>query len=222
MTQLNAADEWSRLRTALKPLISQRKLMLEKLEVPTLEALQHRLQGQDIHILHFIGHGGFNTALQDGILLFEDEKQYRHEVAGTSLGILLRNHSPVRLVVVNACDGARSSRADPFAGVAQSLVQQGVPAVIAMQFEISDDAARIFAGEFYTALANGYPVDTALVEARTALYVRRLGAEWGTPVLFMRAPDGHIFDVEPNSPAHPIAQTFDSEPKHRRLHTQYS
>src|SRR5207249_2822938 len=23
------------------------------------------------------------------------------------------------------------------------------------------------------------------------------GAEWGTPVLYMRAPDGHIFDVAP-------------------------
>ena len=84
---------------------------------------------------------------------------------------------------------------DPFAGTAQSLVQQGIPAVIAMQFEVPDETAILFAHEFYGAIADGYPVDTALAEARKAIFARGDGLDWGTPVLHMRAPDGRIFDL---------------------------
>ena len=88
---------------------------------------------------------------------------------------------------------ARTSRSDPFAGTAQSLVQQGTPAVIAMQFEITDEAAITLAHEFYAALADGYPVDGALAEARKAIFGQENDIEWGTPVLYMRAQDGNVF-----------------------------
>lgn len=197
VAELNTKDEWGRLSKALAPLQDSRRVVLEQLETASLKTLQKRLQGKDIHVLHFIGHGGFDPTSQDGLLLFEDENKNQVPVSGENLGVLLHNHRPLRLAVVNACDGARSSKDDPFAGVAQSLVRKGLPGVIAMQFEISDDAAIVFAEGFYTALASGYPVDAALVEARTAIYVKQLGAEWGTPVLFMRSPDGRLFDIQP-------------------------
>jgi hypothetical protein len=40
-------------------------------------------------------------------------------------------------------------------------------------------------------------VDAALTEARRAVFAADNDVEWGTPVLYMRAPDGRIFDVEP-------------------------
>ncbi|MCB0088393.1 MAG: SUMF1/EgtB/PvdO family nonheme iron enzyme, partial [Caldilineaceae bacterium] len=92
--------------------------------------------------------------------------------------------------------GARTSREDPLSGVAQHLVQQGIPAVIAMQFEITDQAAITLSHEFYTALADGYPVDGALAEARKAIYAMGNDIEWGTPVLYMRARDGVLFEVD--------------------------
>ena len=58
----------------------------------------------------------------------------------------------LQLVVLNSCQGARTTLADPFAGVATTLIQSGVPAVVAMQFEISDEAAIVFAEELYTNL----------------------------------------------------------------------
>jgi outer membrane protein assembly factor BamD (BamD/ComL family) len=110
----------------------------------------------------------------------------------------------MRLAILNACEGGRASRNDPFAGTAQSLVQQGLPAVIAMQFEISDQAAITFTREFYAALADGYPVDAALTEARLAIFAANdSGLEWGTPVLYMRAPDGRIFDLTATPPKLP-------------------
>ena len=99
--------------------------------------------------------------------------------------------------MLNSCEGARTSRLDPFAGSAQSLIQQGIPAVVAMQFEISDEVAIVIADEFYSALAAGYPVDAALAEARKAAFTDGSGAEWGIPVLFCAAADGRIFGVTP-------------------------
>ena len=63
-----------------------------------------------------------------------------------------RTRTLLRLVVLNSCEGARTTLTDPYAGVATTLVQLGVPAVVAMQFEISDRAAIVFAEELYTNL----------------------------------------------------------------------
>jgi hypothetical protein len=68
--------------------------------------------------------------------------------------------------------------------------------VIAMQFEIADEVAGTFAHEFYGALSDGYPIDAALTEARKAIFATGRDVEWGTPVLYLRAPDGRIFDVQ--------------------------
>ncbi|MCB0127848.1 MAG: SUMF1/EgtB/PvdO family nonheme iron enzyme, partial [Caldilineaceae bacterium] len=42
---------------------------------------------------------------------------------------------------------------------------------------------------------DGYPVDAALCEARKAIYAAGNDIEWGTPVLYMRAVDGDLFDL---------------------------
>ena len=150
----------------------------------------------EYHIFHFIGHGGFDQRLQDGVLILEDEDERGRPVSGQDLGTLMHDHRPLRLATLNACEGARTSRTDPFAGMAQSLVQQGIPAVIAMQFEITDEAAITFAHEFYGAIADGYPVDAALAEARKSIFAQGNGLEWGTPVLYLRSPDGVLFNIQ--------------------------
>ena len=77
--------------------------------------------------------------------------------------------------------------------MAQGLVQQDVTAVVAMQFPISDTAAVAFTSSFYGAVSGGIPLDQAATWARKALLVSHPG-EWATPVLFLRAPDGRVFD----------------------------
>jgi hypothetical protein len=108
---------------------------------------------------------------------------------------MLSGHHTLRLAVLNSCQGARGSVSDPFSGVAQSLVQQGIPAVVAMQFEISDQAAIIFAQELYAAIADGNPVDAAVGECRRAIFAGGNDIEWATPVLYMRSPNGQLFQV---------------------------
>lgn len=189
-------DERTRLETALGPLREEGLVEVRWSDKPTLQALQRQLRGSSYHVFHFIGHGGFDEQSQDGLLLLEDEHQRSRPVSGWQLGTILGDHTSLRLAVLNACEGARSAIEDPFAGVATSLVQREIPAVIAMQFEITDRAAVIFAEELYAALAHSYPVDAALAEARKAIFADGNDIEWGTPTLFMRVPDGRIFTVE--------------------------
>jgi CHAT domain len=191
---LDVEQEWSKLQRALDRLEQAGLVRLERLEAATLAALRQGLRRDDWHVFHFIGHGGFDAQAQDGVLVLEDPAGSQL-VTAQELGVPLHNHDPLRLVVLNSCEGARSDPADPFAGVAQTLIQQGIPAVVAMQFEITDLAAIAFTGELYAAVADGYPLDAALSEARQAIYTDVNKIEWATPVLYLRAPDGRIFDV---------------------------
>jgi len=194
--QLNVDREFAKMNEALSDLEQRGLVTVERQEHATLSELQRRLRQNEYHIFHFVGHGGFDEQADDGLLVLEDAEERGRRVSAQFIGTLLHDHRPLRLAVLNACEGARASRADPFAGTAQSLVQQGVPAVIAMQFEVTDEAAICFTREFYSALAAGYPVDAALAEARKAIFAEVSEIEWGTPVLYMRAPDGRIFEVE--------------------------
>ena len=187
--------EWAKLKEAVGDLENQGALSLTRTDDATLLNLQHLMRRDEYHIFHYIGHGTFDRQSQDGLLLFEDERNLGRPISGRQLGTILHDHRSLRLVIMNTCEGARTSRDDPFAGAAQSLVQQGIPAVIAMQFEITDKAAITLAREFYGAVADGYPIDAALSEARKALFSQGNDIEWGTPVLYLRSKDGQIFDV---------------------------
>ncbi len=190
---LDVESEWLSLLDAVDFLGKEKRMIFERLQRPTLLELQRKLRQGEFHVLHFIGHGEFDDQAQEGILMFEDEQGRTRPVTGQHLGRLLADHFPLRLAVLNACKGARGGSQNPYAGVAQSLVKRGIPAVVAMQFEITDTAAITFAREFYSAVADRFSIDAAVGEVRKAILAAEEGIEWGTPVLFMRAPDGQLF-----------------------------
>ncbi len=195
----------------------------------TYQLLHHTLSeayaaGRPFHILHFIGHGQYvpqGNGLGAGYLILENEAGWSEPYSGEKLGNLLRDHPSVRLAVINACEGARAESDNPFADVATALVRSGVPAVVGMQFSISDRAAGILSGEFYFHLALGYSVDAALAEARKTLYALIPDSvEFGAPVLFMRAPDGRIFDLPAmaEQPARPRSTRIEPHPARLQGH----
>ncbi len=206
VVELNTEEEYQRLANELSDLVQKGAVVVERLDEANLSALQKKLRQFKPHIFHYIGHGGYDVARDDGVLMLEDDKGRGQAVSGHELGTILRDHRSLRLAFLNSCEGARNSTSDPFAGTAQSLIRKGIPAVVAMQFEISDDAAILFAHEFYAAIADGYAVDAASAEARKVM-LGIPGVEWATPVLTMRAPDGKIFNLtkEPVPPAIPPA-----------------
>ena len=198
----DAETELAQVQNALHDLESRGLVNLETLQPPTLQALQDRLRKQDVHVLHFIGEGSFDATTQQGVLAFLDEEGRGYPIPAEVLGVLLRDHDPLRLVFLNACEGGRSGSRNAFAGVAQALVQQGIPTVVAMQFPINDNAEAILSQEFYKALADGYPVDAAVSQARKAIFVAGNKLEWGTPVLFSRANDNRLFELPQDNMRH--------------------
>jgi len=198
---LDTEREQANLREALGELASEGMVTMTWVEEATLPALSDCLLRGRFHIFHYIGHGGFDERSQDGVLALEGERGRSQWASGERLAYLLGNHPTLRLVILNSCEGARTSCDDPFAGTAMTLVRTGgVPAVVAMQFAITDEAAIIFVRGFYNALSVGRPVDAAVTQGRLAIFTAGNDVEWGTPVLYMRAPDGRIFDVKSLTP----------------------
>src|SRR6202035_2895825 len=145
---------------------------------------------------HFIGHGGFDSRADEGLIALNDDQGQAVYLTATQVALLLTDHRSLRLVVLNACEGARGSKRDIFSSTAATLVRRGIPAVLAMQYEITDRAAIELSRAFYEALADGMPVDMAVSEARKAISLGVVNSvEWGTPVLYMRSPDGVLFDI---------------------------
>ena len=181
-------------------------LDLEILRHPTLDSLREVLLSGPVHVLHFMGHGDFEPDYDEGVLFLEDGQGGPLRVGGEALARQLRDIQSLRLVVLNACRTAQAAVGGPFAGVATALLQAGVPAVIAMQLPVSDAAALAFGETLYRRLAAGDPVDAAVAEGRLAI-VRRLpgSMEWGTPVLFLRAQDGVLFETAGAEPISPPA-----------------
>lgn len=220
---LDVEHERAKVQEALGSLEDDGLITIDWMERGTLKQLQKRLRST-YHAFHFIGHGGYDERSKTGVLLFENAKGTSDPVGAEFLRTLFQNHRTLQLAVLNACEGARTDPSDPFAGVAQSLVRGGVNAVIAMQFEISDAAAIALSSEFYSALADGFPVDAALAEARTAVFTRASAVEWAIPVLYLRSPNAAIFDVAARPPPPPDVDEKEdgegkkgSEPSPRRL-----
>ena len=191
---LDVAQERRNVEKGLQGPLSTGGVSLRWLERATLPMLLEALREGEFHVLHFIGHGDFDEA-NDGVLLMEDDEGFTRRVSSRRLGQVLRDHDSLRLAVINACESGRDALDDPFSSIAGSMLQQGVPAVVAMQFEITDRAAILFSRDLYDALANGYPVDAAVAEARKAIWADGNDIEWATPVLFLRAEDGRLFNI---------------------------
>jgi hypothetical protein len=193
---LDVERERSRLTQALSAIESKGLIELTWLPGQTWHDFQEALLEGPWHILHFIGHGGFDENRQEGIVAFARDDGRADYKRATSLGRLLGDHESLRLAVLNACESGRSDVTDLFSSTAGTLVRRGTPAVVAMQYEITDDAAIELSQSFYGAIARGIPVDTALTEARKGLATEFEDTlEWGTPVLFLEAPDGVLFNV---------------------------
>ena len=80
-------------------------------------------------------------------------------------------------------------------GVAQALIREEIPAVIAMQFLVSETVALMFTRRLYEFLFRGDPLEKIMTETRVGIDINT-GEDrisWGIPVLFMRAKDGFLW-----------------------------
>ncbi len=206
---LNVAKERDKIQQALTPLEQRQRIKLEIIEHATLRKITQGISEHHCHIIHFIGHGDFNEERNEGVVVIEDNKGNGLQVSSQRIAAIIEGSRATRLIVLNACEGGITSLENIFSGVAQSVVKKGVPAVLAMQYVITDKSAIVFSETFYNALSHGSPVDTSLNLARLAIYNQPNEIEFGTAALYMRAKSGRLFGKDkkkfkPNSDEFPL------------------
>ncbi|MFN5707761.1 MAG: CHAT domain-containing protein, partial [Planctomycetota bacterium] len=154
---LSIEEERRRIMHRFRDLVAAGAAELSVLVAARPETLHERLvessiRGRPFDIVHFIGHGDFDSQAREGCLLFlESEGDQPLAVGVQTLRELLCNRG-LQLVFLNACDTARQPGARD-RGIAQSLVAGGLPAVVANQFPVLDPSALAFAERFYWGLA---------------------------------------------------------------------
>ena len=164
------------------------------------------------HIVHFAGHGAFEAGIEDPTqrakVLFEKlENRESDPVGAEELSLALAGYPDLKLVVLTACSSAAARPVDPdpskyeayaFDGIAQRLLRsRNVSAVIAMQFDLEIEAAKVFSKGFYRSLlADGQDIDVAVAQSRRELAekFRMNSGIWITPVLYTRCLNGRVFE----------------------------
>ena len=193
---LDVEREKAIILDALSEWIAQGKVEVTVVERATVATVNEALRRVQPHVFHFSGHGVFDG--DSAAIALENDDGTSHAVDDRTFREFFSASSQTRVVVLNACETGVLSSTTPLVGMAPRLLQRQLSAVVAMQAVVTDEASLIFAREFYRSLAQGYPIDAAMAEARKGLYME-LGADdmaWGMPVLFLRARDGQLFEFE--------------------------
>lgn len=163
---------------------------------PTLNQIQENLR-QNYDILYLICHG----ALEGGepLLWLENEDGKAHVVSGSDLTTHLQElrHRP-RLVALASCQSAGSGDSKPkqsadggaLSALGPRLAEVGVPAVLAMQGNITMKTVETFMPRFFAALREEGQIDRAMAVARGAVRER---SDYWMPVLFMRLKSGRLW-----------------------------
>ncbi len=178
------ADQW-RLVQGLQAVNAP--VAVKVLRPPTIEALRTTVQaGYDV--IHFDGHGDYghicpqcgryvssdenkppthcpacHTSLEDaesiGSLFFEKDDGTFDKLSASEFAQLITTvpDQPTKLVVLSAC---RSAMGDDHS-LAQTLVDDGVPAVLGMKEVVTVEATLKFFQPFYAALGAGATIEAA-------------------------------------------------------------
>lgn len=160
----------------------------------TLNQIQECLrEGYDIFYL--VCHG----ALEEGgvRLWLEDDAGNAAVIAGWELIVRLKEleYRP-RLVVLTSCQSAgsgdqkHSNDGGALAALGPRLAEAGIPAVLAMQGNITMKTIEQFMPRFFKTLQEDGQIDRAMAIARGTVRER---PDWWMPVLFMRLKSGQLW-----------------------------
>jgi hypothetical protein len=191
LAALDVAAELERAKAGLQGLVCAELASGGK---ATLDGLvRHLRDGCDV--LYLVCHG----ALIDGEawLWLEDEAAKSRRVAASELIQRMRElRTAPALVVLASCqsagdgDSARSGDAGALAALGPGLAEAGVPAVLAMQGDVTIATMARFMPVFFRELQRDGQIDRAVTVARGEVRDRD---DWYVPVLFMRLRGGCLW-----------------------------
>lgn len=157
---------------------------VDTLVEPDPITLMDRLDRGQYNVFFYAGHG---VPAPDGGLLFLRDGV---TLSGTELAQVLTRRQ-IKLAVFNTCWGAqpdqRQRETIPRSSLAEVLLHQGVPAVLAMRDSIADEEALSFIQVFAQALAERQPIGQAVTTARQHLLTayKFNHPAWTLPVLYL-------------------------------------
>jgi len=166
---------------------------------PTKRKLADAVAEHKPHVVHFLGHGKYEPGQGGYLALVKDDEKTLAWISDVDLPDSLLP-SP-RLVFLHACEGAHSDSYAGFRGVGLRLVYSSIPAVVAMQYQVENKVANMFALKFYESLSKGKRIDEAVQDGRRELGMY-LGADnfssraFGSPVVFLQNAE-EIITVPP-------------------------
>ncbi len=123
------------------------------------------------NIVHFSGHGSDT----DEILFLDPEGNTKPVSKEAMVQLMATTGDNVRVVLFNTCYSRNQAEA----------VAQHVDVAIGMGTSVGDEAARVFAAQFYSAIGFGLSVERAFAQGVVALSVEGIPEE-RTPELFVR------------------------------------
>lgn len=140
-----------------------------------------------------IAHGTYDTERGRGTVHLETVDGRTDQVPADLLSGMLLQAPRLRLAVLNLCSGADSSHTEPFSGLAQALIDGGVPAVVAMHGRVSDRSAGLFGPALLKKIAANRTIDEAMAYARRTISYQsgHTATEWATPALFLHEECRH-------------------------------
>jgi hypothetical protein len=166
----------------------------------TLGALQARLRQSSPQILHLLCHGELSDTGRGfrSDLLFTHSDGFVQRVSAFELTPALTLAPDLQLVILQACYAGATPAAGLATGalaggegerlaiesIALALVRHGVPAVVAMQGAVGQDAAATFVETCYQTLARGGSVDVAVATGRIAMRLDGALVDWSLPVIY--------------------------------------
>jgi tetratricopeptide (TPR) repeat protein len=146
-------------------LLGQEVIVLPFAETGGIQELADLISHHRPHVVHLSGHASVD-ARGVGRFAFEDERGKTDARPVEELCRRLFRGSAVRCVVLNACQSSQATAA----GLAQKLVEDGVPMVLGWAASVQDDRATCFAGAFYRSLAQGEKVSQAVARGRQEIW----------------------------------------------------
>jgi hypothetical protein len=198
--KLLAIEELRRIRKAFQA--AAFSVIVELCESPKeFGELEKHIIELKPHVIHIVGHG----TLENGEMALKfqgdgpEDKPWFWEAP--QIPQFFRSHWKPRLVVLNVCHAGEFNAGS--VSLSRSLVDAGIPAVIASQAALTVEYAREFATAFYEELTrNPRPLESkvcasAMCEARRKLSVHGTfqgldRRHWALPVLTLSCPMGRV------------------------------
>jgi hypothetical protein len=143
----------------------------------TPEDLLDSLNDQRPHVVHFSGHAGGAAVVFDNASV--DSPEDREVTFDLLARVLAATADPPVLLVLNGCNTLDEAE----------VLLESTPVVIAMDTNVTDLAATVFASRFYSAVASAQPIGAAVKQAAVAVDLAGLEEGWKPNLLVREGVD---------------------------------